>query len=188
TRQHCVCKILNNFMEELLRYVCTELEKRNIAYMLSGSMALALYVPSRTTRDIDLVIELTEEQVDDLAEIFAGDYYFHRPSVEIEVRRRGMFNVLDGRSGGKIDFMVRNNTEYRRMEFSRRQRAEVWNTECWIVAPEDLILSKLIWIQELFSEVQARDIRNMLENCQELDWEYIKSWIKKLNLNTYSLL
>jgi hypothetical protein len=175
-------------MEDLLRYVCTELEKRNIAYMLSGSMAMAAYVRFRATRDIDLVIELMQDQLDSFAEIFSGNYYFHRPSVEEEIRRKGMFNVLDGSSGGKIDFVVRKNTPYRREEFSRRRRVEVWEIACWIVSPEDLILSKLIWIQELYSELQARDIREMAENGPELDKQYLKKWMRELNLNSYGLL
>lgn len=38
-------------MEELFHYVCRELEQRNIAYMVSGSVAMGAYSVSRLTRD-----------------------------------------------------------------------------------------------------------------------------------------
>jgi hypothetical protein len=55
------------------------------------------------------------------------------------------------------------------------------------VSPEDLIISKLIWIQQLQSAVQMLDIRNLVES-DNLDWEYIDLWIRELNLNTFNLL
>lgn len=174
-------------MEELLRYVCSELEKRGIAYMLSGSVAMSAYATSRYTNDIDIVVELVESHVDQLAEMFTGQYYFHLPSVEDEVRRR-VFNVIDHKSGQKVDFMVRKADEFRRVEFGRRRRAEVWGTPCWIVSPEDLILAKLIWIQRFFSDQQALDIENLLEKNPDVDRKYLAEWIEKLRLKTYDLL
>jgi hypothetical protein len=57
----------------------------------------------------------------------------------------------------------------------------------YVVSPEDLLLSKIIWIQELQSAVQQEDIKN-LAALEELDWNYIKEWIGRLNLTTFNLL
>ena len=57
----------------------------------------------------------------------------------------------------------------------------------YVVSPEDLLISKLIWIQDLQSPIQMEDIRNIAEK-EDLDTEYIKSWVKRLNLNTFDLL
>jgi len=175
-------------MDKLFAYVCSELEKRGITYMISGSVAMSAYANPRYTNDLDVVIELTEGQVDALADMFTGPYYFHRPSVEEEIRRGGMFNVIDHTSGQKVDFIVRKNTEFRLLEFERRQRAEVWGVNCWMVALEDLILSKLIWIQQIFSDQQALDIENLIEKNPDLDRAYLVAWVKKLRLKTFGLL
>ena len=74
------------------------------------------------------------------------------------------------------------------MEFGRRNRAEVWGVSCWIVSLEDLILSKLIWIQRIFSDQQALDIENLLEKNPEVNRAYLVKWIEKLRLKTYDLL
>ena len=57
----------------------------------------------------------------------------------------------------------------------------------YVVSPEDLIISKLIWIQDLQSPVQMEDIKN-LALSDRLDWSYINQWVGRLNLNSYNLL
>jgi hypothetical protein len=57
----------------------------------------------------------------------------------------------------------------------------------WVVSPEDLVISKLAWIQELQSEMQSLDIR-MLLMLPEIDRDYIDLWCKNLNLKTYGLI
>jgi hypothetical protein len=42
-----------------------------------------------------------------------------------------------------------------------------------IVAPEDLILSKLEWAKDSRSEFQLTDVRNLLHSVQGLDWDYL---------------
>lgn len=174
-------------MEELLRYVCQELEKRNIAYMLSGGVAMSVYTIPRFTRDIDIVVVLKTDDLDSFAGIFATNYYFHRPSVEEEVKSFGMFNVIDNSTGLKIDFVLRKPTEYRQIEFDRRRREIVFGFKAWVVTAEDLLISKLIWIQNLESGYQKADIQNILID-NDLDIAYINYWCNKLNLNTFGLL
>ncbi len=57
----------------------------------------------------------------------------------------------------------------------------------FVVSPEDLLISKLIWIQDLQSAIQMVDIRNLTE-IDNLDWVYISKWVNTLNLNTFNLL
>ena len=57
----------------------------------------------------------------------------------------------------------------------------------FVVTKEDLILSKLIWIQRLHSSIQLDDIKNLL-NSEEVDMNYIKSWAQKLKIHTFDLL
>ena len=90
-------------LSQLLKEVTSSLESRNIPYMISGSMAMIAYTVARTTRDIDLVIELNIESVDDFCNLFKKHFYLHRSSIEEEVKRKGMFNLIDERSGMKID-------------------------------------------------------------------------------------
>lgn len=155
--------------------------------MLSGSVALSVYTVPRFTRDIDLVIELNIQDVETLTAIFSKGFYFHRPSVEEEVRRKGFFNVIDDSSGYKVDFVVRKQDPFRQMEFTRRRRDIVYGVEAWVVSVEDLILSKLLWIQDYQFSQQITDIEQLVAD-NSLDKSYLSHWIGQLKLNTFSLL
>ena len=52
----------------------------------------------------------------------------------------------------------------------------------YLTSPEDLLLSKLYWAKESFSETQLRDIRNLLKTVPDMDMDYAEEWIKKLEL------
>lgn len=172
-----------------MTFICGQLESRQIDYMLSGSIALNAYSIPRYTRDIDIVIELRSENFTQFAELFAErECYFHKESAKEEVSREGMFNIIDWKSGMKIDFIVRKNDDFQRMEFDRRQRREILpDVTCWVISPEDLIVAKLLWIQKLFSQQQLDDIKNLIHDCPNLDIIYVKQWIKKLQLNDFRL-
>jgi len=49
---------------DVLKVVSHRLESAGIEYMLTGSYALAYYTTPRMTRDIDLVVALTDRNVD----------------------------------------------------------------------------------------------------------------------------
>lgn len=62
-------------------------------------------------------------------------------------------------SGIKIDLIVRKSSDYRLLEFERRQCATLGTVSTWIVSREDLILSKLVWARDAQSEIQRRDVK-----------------------------
>jgi len=173
-------------MVELFGKIAKKLEENQISYMLSGSLAMSYYTTSRMTRDIDIVIHLQAADIDKFITIFEN-FYLHKPTIIEEVKQQGMFNVIDNNSGFKIDFILMKNTEYSKLAMSRKQSFEDINGKVWVIAIEDLIIAKLKWIQILFSERQAKDIENLLQN-PTIDHDYLQYWIKKLNLNTFQLL
>jgi hypothetical protein len=174
-------------LKDLLSEIVNALEAREIPYMVSGSLAMSAYTIPRMTRDIDIIIDVDREDIDKLVTIFDRNFYVNTNTVIEEIGRRGMFNAIDHRSGYKIDFVVKKNVPYRKLEFQRKKRATILGVEAWLVSPEDLVLSKIIWIQEIQSEKQKEDILNLLQN-PDLDLNYIKTWIKALNLSTFKLL
>jgi hypothetical protein len=174
-------------VSELFTSLIRGLETCKISYMVSGSMAMLVYTVARTTRDIDIVIELTPSLLPAFYGLFDERFYLHKPAVEESLRREGFFNIIDPVSGMKIDFIVRKNSVYRKTEFDRRQRHSLFGQEAWFVSLEDLILSKLIWIQQVQSGRQMEDIRNLLEH-PATDRAYLQKWISELNLTTFGLV
>jgi len=171
---------------DLLQKVCNQLDEHDIKYMVSGSIALNIYTIPRMTRDIDIVIELSENKINEFTHLFPNSY-FDKNVIKEEVKRKGMFNVIDHSTGFKIDFIIRKESEYFDLAFQRKKRVKEFETELWVIDLNDLIIAKLIWIQQYQSERQIFDIENLLLNPDK-DIEYIKNWCNKLNIQTFNLL
>lgn len=165
---------------DVLRDVSARLKIGGISFMLTGSLAMNHYTLPRMTRDIDLVIHLPISSVSRLRQLFSPDYYLVEEAVREAVERESIFNLIHEASVIQIDCIVRKSSPYRQHEFSRRQKVVVGDFETWIVSKEDLILSKLFWARDSRSELQQRDLRNLL--ATEVDREYIQSWLKELDV------
>ena len=161
---------------EFVKLIASRLDSIGIPYMMTGSIAMAVYSIPRMTRDIDLVVELEAVDVEKIVSIFSEDCYIDRDSVRQAVDSRSMFNIIHNEWVIKADFIVRKNEEYRRKEFSRKQKIVIEDVTIFVVSVEDLILSKLVWGKELQSELQLADVRQMISTVLELDWEYMKKW------------
>jgi hypothetical protein len=174
-------------MFDFLRILIRFFDSNQIPYMLSGSVAMSLYVEPRFTRDYDFVVHLRDKNIDDLLEYFKEGYYCSEEAVRDAMKRKSMFNIIDQKSGYKADFVILKNELFRQTEFERRQQLKFLEMNINIVSREDLLLSKIIWIQEIQSGVQMEDIK-LLSQLEELDWKYINSWVKELHLKTFNLL
>jgi len=152
--------------------------------MLSGSVAMSIYVVPRATRDMDFIVHLKPEHISKIIEHFKEGYYCDRAAIEEAFMTKGMFNIIDHTSGFKADFVILKNTSFRQTEFDRRQQVDFIGMPIYVVSAEDLLLSKLIWIQELQSALQIQDIESLLQ-LETIDREYVSFWIKELNLNTF---
>jgi hypothetical protein len=168
----------------VLKSVAARLGEAGIPYMVTGSMAANFYAVPRMTRDIDLVVELSERDVDRVTQLFQQEYYIDRDMVQRAVRDHAMFNMIHNALVVKVDCVVRKDTEYHREEFARRRALSISDQEVFIVSPEDLILSKLDWAKESRSQMQLDDVRNLLRSVQGLDTAYLNRWADRLALTT----
>ncbi len=127
------------------------------------------------------------DDVKSFAGKFTEGYYCDREDIEDTVKKGGIFNIIDHASGFKADFVTLKNNAFRQQEFKRRQRIDYFGKSVFVVTVEDLLISKLIWIQDYQSAIQMEDIRQLVA-LEQLDWEYIRHWVHELNLNTFNLL
>ncbi len=172
-------------MQDEFEVVCDvskKLDGAGIGYMLTGSMALNFYTNPRMTRDIDVVVEVDREDVSRLMNLFGADYYISQEAVQESVVRASMFNIVHNESLIKVDCIVRKPGRFRVNEFDRRQRVTIEGFDTWIVSKEDLILSKLYWAKDSHSEMQLRDVKNLVSTgC---DSGYIESWTAELGVDS----
>jgi hypothetical protein len=168
---------------DIVRDVSARLERAGIDYMLTGSMAMNYYAQPRMTRDIDLVLALTAAEAAAIVQLFSPDYYLSAEAVASAIAHQSLFNLIHQKSIIKVDCIVRKQTLYRQREFERRTRIRIEDFQTWIVSKEDLILSKLFWARDSHSELQTRDIRNLISTgC---DRAYIEHWTHELGVHTF---
>jgi hypothetical protein len=148
--------------------------------MLTGSMAMNHYAIPRMTRDIDVVVELSDSVVNPLLKLFVADYYIDEEAVRGAVAHHSMFNAIHQHSLIKVGFIVRKLSAYRQTEFARRQKIQIGDFSTSIVSKEDLILSKLVWARESRSEMHLGDVRNLLKTGY--DRTYTESWAERLEI------
>lgn len=174
-------------MIEFFQKIIDVLDEEKIPYMLSGSVAMSLYIVPRATRDFDFVIFLQPKNIRNFVNHFQEGYYCNIIAIEDALKHESMFNIIDHNSGFKADFVILKNEDFRQVEFSRKITLEYFGKKISVVSVEDLLISKLIWIQDFNSNIQEEDIRNLSE-YENLDNEYIQKWIKKLRLKTFDLI
>jgi len=165
---------------DIVRDVSQRLDVAKIGYMLTGSMAMNYYAQPRMTRDIDVVVALHREDADRVVKLFSPDYYVSREAVASSIAQQSLFNLIHNDSVIKVDCIVRKENEYRLTEFNRRQRIKIQDFATWIVSKEDLILSKLFWAKDSHSELQLRDVKNLV--AAGCDRAYIERWTAELGL------
>jgi hypothetical protein len=167
---------------DVLKLVAERLYRADIAYMVSGSVALNYYAQPRLTRDIDIVVALRREDAERVINLFAEDFYIDADAVRHAIAQLGMFNIIHYDHVLKVDFIVRKEAPYRQEEFARRIAVEIEGVSMWLVTAEDLLLSKLVWAAESHSEMQLQDVRNLIRAVTDLDWTYIEHWANALTI------
>jgi hypothetical protein len=167
---------------DVLKRVSEGLSAQSLAFMLTGSFALAYYATPRMTRDLDFVVALTADDVEVLLGIFSSDFYIDADAVRAAIQNERLFNLMHLSSGIKVDLIVRKSSEYRLTEFARRKRVTVGSVPTWIVSREDLVLSKLVWSLDSGSDLQLRDVRQLL--AKSIDVDYLNRWAPVLGVET----
>jgi hypothetical protein len=169
---------------EVLRCIVPKLERSDIDYMITGSIAAAYYGLARATYDLDIVISATPDKLKTLIQLLPKEQYYAVLQDALDAyRHHSMFNVLDTLSGWKVDFIFKKPVPFHEEAFRRRTAVTFEEVATCLISTEDLIVSKLEWAKMGESERQIRDAAVVLEKRQlKLDRPYIEKWIKELGL------
>ena len=177
---------MNNTLGLALDKIVDAVEKGNIPYMIVGGFAVCYYNRSRTTNDIDLILQIRPDQVDAILQAFPLWKGFEE-SFQEDIKKGELFNLTDFDTGIRYDFLSFQDSAYNREAFSRRKQVKFLGINCFLSSKEDLVISKIRWHNISSSEKQMEDIQFILLD-NTLDREYIKRWTTNLKLDTYGLL
>ena len=159
------------------------LEQANISYAITGSWASTTYGVPRTTHDLDVIVSIAVEKVGALVSAFPPPIYADAEWIREAVVLGQFFNIIDPTLGLKIDFWPLKDDDYSREQFARRRQIEVAGRSMWMLAPEDVILAKLLWYKMSESDTQMRDVVGVWKAQREdLDLDYLRLWAARLSI------
>ena len=173
--------------DELLRHVVTVLERLELRYFVTGSIASIYYGEPRLTNDIDVVVDLSKERLQELCVAFdPEEFYLSEEAALRAVKRRGTFNILHPSSGLKVDVIVPEKTLFNHRRFERARRVQaVEGFESAFSSAEDVILMKMEFFRQGSSDKHLRDIAGILKlSGDRLDIDYIEGWADQMGLET----
>lgn len=123
---------------EVLKIVIKKLDSTDIRYMVSGSIAANFYTTPRMTRDIDIIIDVEEKDAEKLSSLFSDDFYVDMASIKNALHDKKMFNIIHNEGIVKVDFIIRKDTEYRKLELERRRNILFEGMQINITTPKIL--------------------------------------------------
>jgi hypothetical protein len=171
---------------ELLHHVSSVLEKLAVPYVVVGSVASSYYGEPRLTNDVDVVADLSANDIAPFLREFPDDqFYVSESAVRQAVQTRAQFNIIHPESGLKADIVIPSLSAFDVSRLRRRIRVKPFgsNFDAYFASPEDVILKKMEFYHEGGSEKHLRDIAGMLKiRGEQVDRSYISEWAQKLGL------
>lgn len=180
---------------DLYFQVLRVLEEQQIAYVIIGAFAGSSFGVTRSTYDIDIVVDLPDAKIDAFVAAFPPPRYYADPlQIRDSIKWGILFNLIDSSLGRKVDLIpltmqpgywfALNNRIRRSIHVSMVSAVEVW-----LARPEDIIIGKLMAWNEGRSYKHEADIRDILiavkmrddpEIANTFDVDYIDDWAKEL--------
>lgn len=173
-------------LKDALWKIVDVLEAESIDYMIVGGFAASYHNRSRTTNDIDVVVQIYPNSVKDILKHFPEWVSVTKEMTEL-FEQRGLFNITDWQTGIRFDIMAYKDSDYNWAAFQRREKAEFLEREVYLCAVEDLIIGKLQWYDMSRSEKQLGDLM-YLAKSPDINWDYLNRWVDQLSINTHGIL
>jgi hypothetical protein len=154
---------LTLFLDILLK-----LEELDIPYAIIGGFAATIYGNTRSTYDIDIVVDLEEDHIQKLAAAYPSPRYYADPhQMRNAIQIGTSFNIIDTERGEKADlFPLSMDPRYdSAFEHRIRQTAVVAGRDSfdvWVARPEDVVVGKLMAWKEGRSDRHPADIYEMM--------------------------
>ena len=173
---------------ELLKHVVSRLDQIGIEYMLTGSVVSSLQGEPRATHDIDVVIAIHGSAGGAAGSLKAAfpepEFYLDEEAARAAITERAMFNLIETREGGKVDFWLLTDDAFDQSRFTRRSAEEFEGTRLIVSRPEDTILMKLRWAAASGgSERQFMDALRVYEvQHGRLDQSLLDTWAARLGV------
>jgi hypothetical protein len=171
-----------NEPDQVLRRVTQAFDRLGVRYAIGGSVAASIHGIARSTRDLDVLVELSPAQAEALAADLRADFYVPLDTLRAAVARRSSCNVIHLSLQFKVDLFVAGGSPMDAEELERAVSIEPVAGEAWrvrVAAPEAMVVRKLDWFRKGggLSDRQWMDVLGILKvQAGRLD----EAWMRRM--------
>jgi hypothetical protein len=168
--------------------VARALEACGVRYLVGGSVASSISGEPRSTLDVDMVVELTETDVERFVGELGDEFHADAHSIRRAVREKSSANLIHLGTSTKVDLFVVGGSPLDRSQMDRRQEVPVATDperRLFVYTPEDILLQKLRWYRmgQEISDRQWRDILGIIVvQAEALDEVYVRDGAETLGV------
>lgn len=167
---------MDNALLETLATVVEALDAEAVPYAVTGSIASSVYGEPHMTQDVDLVVLASPARAAAVAARIRPRFYAPEDMVTAAAAANEFANVIDGRTGLKVDLSFVPASGFLAHVLERRTRCPIGTDgpEFWLVTAEDVILMKLLWRKDTRSHKQWDNALGVARvKGVRLDWRYM---------------
>jgi len=164
--------------EQAVRAMLKALREVGAPHMVVGGYAANRYGITRLTKDIDFLIDMTDEDLRRLLGLLPHDVRLD-PQANFETvtgKLRRIFHVADSPFIAEF-FEADPSDDFDKMRLKRRIEARLVDEPTWVATAEDTLIVKLRWALLRRRAKDIDDARNIIAvSGDHLDWPYIHEW------------
>lgn len=169
--------------EEILFKIIQWFEQNGVDYFITGSFASNVHGVPRATRDADIVVKGSLNQFLKMSRDLSQEFYLSESAIREAMARGSLFNLIHLEEGFKFDLIPTQGSSFDQSRFARRLKVTLQGLHIYFSSAEDIILAKLWWAAQSNSEMQLKDVSDIIElQGSKLDWTYLRTWAKTLNV------
>jgi hypothetical protein len=172
-------------MSETLSLITAAFDRLKIRYAVGGSMASSARGVWRSTLDVDLIAAIQPAQVAALVGELGSAWYADPETIRGSIEAGRSFNVIYLPRVMKVDIFPATE-EFHQKELERATLVPLGlgQVPCPVTTAEDILLAKLRWYRDggQVSDRQWSDIVGLISNNLAFDWDYLKSWAVRLQV------
>jgi len=155
------------------------LKQLNVRHYIGGSVASSFHGAVRSTMDVDIVCELTQQNAQQFINTLADDYYLNGQAVRDALQSKSCFNLIHLASSFKVDVFVSRGRPFDNDCLLRSSMETLGEgIEVAIATAEDSVVAKLEWYRtgNEVSERQWDDVSKLIGLLgDQADWAYLQS-------------
>ncbi len=176
---------MNNLLMETLVSVIDVLKQEGALYAVTGSVASSVHGEPFVSQDVDLILVALPQTAAAIAKGLPACFYAPEDMLSTAAKELTLANVIDNRTGLKVDLSFVRNDGFFRDVFDRRVETRIGSdgpTVC-LVSAEDVILMKLLWRKDTRSSKQWDNALGVVRvKGASLDWAYLTKQATALDL------